>query len=531
MDRDTGELEAEYASIKAQYDERLQKLRSNLIRRCRNGDRYSKDYPYFQIVLKLNNSSRDQAGKKRRRSPQDDENYDTISIYKNKGRNNDISLSWRRVDWERTEDIPSVVEQLRILKSLDNPSDINASLYRVLQRPSAMQREKILSFQSAPSAKGMPSIRPFCRYLTKDSCMASSLNPFLPIPDDEDGELSSLYGKHICTKLHFVPNIRPGQTELESGNCSYLNTCRNPRTCKYIHYDLDPVPITPLLRLAQSLELTHQIPRPLSGSGSGSMSVRPQQWINCDVRSFDLSILGKFGVIMTDPPWEIHQELPYGTMKDHEMMKLGIKCLQDEGIIFMWVTGRALELGRECLQEWGYDCRVDELIWVKTNQLQQLIRTGRTGHWLNHTKEHCLVGIKGNPKLNRYVDCDVIVSEVRETSRKPDEVYRLLERLSPGSRKIEIFARRHNFWDGWLSLGNQLENVNIVEPDLREKFIQRYRVVPELGKPLLLPRDAGQMDREPGNGNAAALGGGDGGGRIGGGIKKGRIIKGRIRKG
>jgi len=35
--------------------------------------------------------------------------------------------------------------------------------------------------------------------------------------------------------------------------------------------------------------------------------------------------------------------------------------------------------------------RVDELIWVKTNQLQRIIRTGRTGHWLNHGKEHCLV--------------------------------------------------------------------------------------------------------------------------------------------
>ena len=37
-----------------------------------------------------------------------------------------------------------------------------------------------------------------------------------------------------------------------------------------------------------------------------------------------------------------------------------------------------------------YD-RVDELIWVKTNQLQRIIRTGRTGHWFNHGKEHCLV--------------------------------------------------------------------------------------------------------------------------------------------
>lgn len=112
--------------------------------------------------------------------------------------------------------------------------------------------------------------------------------------------------------------------------------------------------------------------------------------------------------------------------------------------------------------------RVDEIIWVKTNQLQRIIRTGRTGHWLNHGKEHCLVGlnqsqcytvrtvplgfgleefnlqqlfafvvlnrpvaeiaepvlshskrvclqvgVKGNPQgFNRGLDCDVIVAEV-----------------------------------------------------------------------------------------------------------------------
>ena len=71
-----------------------------------------------------------------------------------------------------------------------------------------------------------------------------------------------------------------------------------------------------------------------------------------------------------------------------------------------------MELGRECLEIWGYK-RVDELIWVKTNQLQRLIRTGRTGHWLNHSKEHCLVGVKGAPQINRNLDCDVLVAEVR----------------------------------------------------------------------------------------------------------------------
>lgn len=30
-------------------------------------------------------------------------------------------------------------------------------------------------------------------------------------------------------------------------------------------------------------------------------ALQEPQWVNCDVRTFDMSVLGKFGVIMTDP--------------------------------------------------------------------------------------------------------------------------------------------------------------------------------------------------------------------------------------
>jgi mRNA m6A methyltransferase catalytic subunit len=56
---------------------------------------------------------------------------------------------------------------------------------------------------------------------------------------------------------------------------------------------------------------------------------------------------------------------------------------------------------------------------------------------------------------------------VRETSRKPDELYSLLERLSPGTRKLEIFARQHNCQPGWVGLGNQLDGVRILDPDMK----------------------------------------------------------------
>jgi mRNA m6A methyltransferase catalytic subunit len=63
------------------------------------------------------------------------------------------------------------------------------------------------------------------------------------------------------------------------------------------------------------------------------------------------------------------EKLPYGTMTDDEMRAMPIPTLQDEGLLFLWVTGRAMEVGRECMRVWGYT-RVDEVIWVKINQVK-----------------------------------------------------------------------------------------------------------------------------------------------------------------
>ena len=58
-------------------------------------------------------------------------------------------------------------------------------------------------------------------------------------------------------------------------------------------------------------------------------------------------------------------------MTDDEMRAMPIPTLQDEGLLFLWVTGRAMEVGRECMRVWGYT-RVDEVVWVKTNQVYTL---------------------------------------------------------------------------------------------------------------------------------------------------------------
>ncbi|KAK9768359.1 methyltransferase, variant 2 [Basidiobolus ranarum] len=280
-------------------------------------------------------------------------------------------------------------EDAEIEKLLSKPSFLEMEAFSSLIGVTELIERKTFREQEAEEmfqAQGNGGFREFCEYLTKQDCKNTSIT------------------NQPCTMLHFRRIMRP-QTDLELGDCSYLNTCHRMDTCKYVHYELDDYEQSSGANITKTTIPTSLIFRP-------PKQVLPAQWINCDVRKFDFSILGKFSVIMADPPWDIHMTLPYGTMTDDEMKAMAIHELQDEGLIFLWVTGRAMELGRECLATWGYD-RVDEVVWIKTNQLQRLIRTGRTGHWLNHSKEHCLVGIKGDPsRFNIGLACDVLVAEV-----------------------------------------------------------------------------------------------------------------------
>ncbi|XP_045816691.1 putative N6-adenosine-methyltransferase MT-A70-like [Trifolium pratense] len=333
-------------------------------------------------------------------------------------------------------------------------------LFDLIHRPTAREIAEAAKFKTIGGSK----VRQNCNLLTKEDCRRQT-------------------GSFVaCDKVHFR-RIIALHTDINLGDCLFLGSCRHRKTCKYVHYEYDPTPDVPPTMIG--VPLPSKPLRQQRAEYCSELELGEPQWINCDIRNFRMDILGEFGVIMADPPWDIHMELPYGTMADDEMRALNVPALQTNGLIFLWVTGRAMELGRECLELWGYKC-VEEIIWVKTNQLQRIIRTGRTGHWLNHTKEHCLVGIKGSPEVNRNIDTDVIVSEVRETSRKPDEMYPLLERISPRTRKLELFARNHNTHAGWMSLGNQLNGVRLVDEGLRARFKAAYPDVEV--QPASLPR-------------------------------------------
>jgi len=46
----------------------------------------------------------------------------------------------------------------------------------------------------------------------------------------------------------------------------------------------------------------------------------------------------------------------------------------------------------------------------------------------------------------------------------------LIERIFPGGRKCELFARPHNRRPGWVSLGNQLPGIYLTEKDVIKRY-------------------------------------------------------------
>jgi len=64
--------------------------------------------------------------------------------------------------------------------------------------------------------------------------------------------------------------------------------------CKFIHYELETVDVDKKEGI---------------GNQGETEAVLPAQWVNADIRYFDFRVLGKFEVIMLDPPWDIHMQV------------------------------------------------------------------------------------------------------------------------------------------------------------------------------------------------------------------------------
>ncbi|KAJ3392301.1 hypothetical protein HDU92_008532 [Lobulomyces angularis] len=187
--------------------------------------------------------------------------------------------------------------------------------------------------------------------------------------------------------------------------------------------------------------------------------------IKTSVLTFEWEELAKacqFDCIVMDPPWQLASHQPargvaiaYQQLPDALIEDLPIEKLQTDGFIFIWVINNKYTKAFDLLEKWGYTY-VDEITWVKQTVNRRMAKGH--GYYLQHAKETCLVGKKGgDPKNCQHgVASDVIFSERRGQSQKPVELYEYIEQLVPNGKYLEIFGRKNNLRDFWVTIGNEL---------------------------------------------------------------------------
>jgi N6-adenosine-specific RNA methylase IME4 len=154
-----------------------------------------------------------------------------------------------------------------------------------------------------------------------------------------------------------------------------------------------------------------------------------------------------------------------------ELSNLKIDVLADSCcFLFLWVgSSEGLDKGRLLLKKWNFR-RCEDIVWVKTNKHNpKRWNYNDNDTLLQHTKEHCLVGIRGAVKrgtdghfIHANIDTDVIVAEEPPlgSTEKPHELYKIIERFCLGRKRLELFGEDHNIRPGWLTIGKSLTNSN-----------------------------------------------------------------------
>jgi N6-adenosine-specific RNA methylase IME4 len=171
-----------------------------------------------------------------------------------------------------------------------------------------------------------------------------------------------------------------------------------------------------------------------------------------------------FGTVLVDPPWRFtnrtgkvapeHKRLArYPTMTAKEIAALGVGDLvAARSHCYLWVPNALLAEGLTVLENWGFTYKAN-LVWHKVRKDGGSDGRG-VGFYFRNVTELVLFGTRGQLRTlapaRRQVN--LLATRKREHSRKPDEMYGIIERCSPGPY-LELFARHGR--PGWSAWGDQ----------------------------------------------------------------------------
>jgi N6-adenosine-specific RNA methylase IME4 len=196
--------------------------------------------------------------------------------------------------------------------------------------------------------------------------------------------------------------------------------------------------------------------------------------------------MNKYDVLLADPPWSYRvwrgkksrtSDAHYRTMSTEMIADLPISdIVTDDAALFLWSTPPAIHEAIRVVDAWGFRYKTFAFVWIKHDKHAVgqtkcvkgplVYREGELfqasfglGHYTRANAEVCLLGIRGHMPVADKSVSQLILSQRRDHSCKPDEQYELIERLYPKAAKLELFARRRR--SGWDALGLDIDGRDV----------------------------------------------------------------------
>ncbi|CAN5850476.1 hypothetical protein BH24CHL6_BH24CHL6_12180 [soil metagenome] len=174
----------------------------------------------------------------------------------------------------------------------------------------------------------------------------------------------------------------------------------------------------------------------------------------------------RFGTLLADPPWRFvnrtgkvapeHKRLArYDTLTVAQIAALPVReIVGDKSHLYLWTPNALVPDAIKVLEAWGFAYK-SMLIWHKVRKDGGSDGRG-VGFYFRNVTETVLFGVRGSLRTfapgRRQVN--LLATRKREHSRKPDELYKIVEECSPGPF-LELFARYPR--PGWSAWGDEAD--------------------------------------------------------------------------
>jgi N6-adenosine-specific RNA methylase IME4 len=173
---------------------------------------------------------------------------------------------------------------------------------------------------------------------------------------------------------------------------------------------------------------------------------------------------GPYATILADPPWRFQNStgkvapehrrlLRYPTMDLQEIMQLPVARLAAaQSHLYLWVPNALMMEGLQVMRAWGFTYK-SNIVWFKVRKDGGPDGRG-VGFYFRNVTELVLFGVRGSMRTLKAgrTQVNMLATRKREHSRKPDEIFEIIEACSPGPY-LELFARFRR--EGWAQWGNE----------------------------------------------------------------------------